>query len=73
MFEQIRCCFPVPTSREPRRGERPGLRRADALDAEAVDRGFEQGVEIHLRAQPQERRAEPDRGAIEEHEFARPR
>src|SRR5579875_764172 len=51
--------------------ERGLLASADRFRREIADGGFEQAMEILLRAEPQERRAEADGGAVEEHEFAR--
>src|SRR5712691_3328883 len=54
-------------------GKCRALPRADPADREILDRRVEQLVEIELGAQMQEHRAEPDRRAVHEHEFARHR
>src|SRR5580704_19533579 len=57
-----------------RQAHRPKLGRlalGDAIEREILDRFIEQFVEVQLRAQVQKHRTKPDRGAINEHEFAR--
>src|SRR5215469_9559644 len=56
---------------QPRFRQRRGLTFVDALHRKVLDRLVEQAIKIKLRPQMQEHRAEPDRGAIHEHKFAR--
>src|SRR6516165_7463077 len=58
-------------SSKPRRGERCVLARRDAFERELLDRLVEQPIIIELGRKMQKHAAEPDRGAVHEHEFAR--
>ena len=67
---------PPMSARPPAREARPprallGLPLFQRLALEAFDLRLEQAVEIELRLEMQEHRAEPDGGAVHQHELAR--